>query len=430
MFSLLLKSFDREDLETLWKLVKARHGETRPEERYERVLWGDLKIMFEPNIEDAVWRDLREGKVMIWKLFDSCGVHFVRFDNMQIYMLVDKKYPLTPATIAEMLNKKLQVDHWSEMQARSVHWDQQKTHKITIKKKKQSTPSIPVPRDDKERDAIAEATLLSLTLHKTALAAKAQENIAKVQEKLDQEEIDKMVDGDEDEESYASVFADSMFNDDVDDTGTKIEPGSHKEHPEHVSDDDKETEKEKTDEEVEKEKEVVEIEKEKSVDESIDKMDVVAKEKNVVDDVSGSQEIRKEQKQTPIPSPTISPKNVSSSDKIVSEELTATVSPTTTTTSKDPSTTKRKKRPFSHKTKTLPVLQHCNTVVPELTIAKTNEMIKEEMPRLVKLAVDKDIEVSLVDISDMVSKEFVAHGPKMIEELFKNTCKLQLLIFI
>ncbi|GJY26582.1 hypothetical protein Tco_0401308, partial [Tanacetum coccineum] len=32
MFSLLLKSFDREDLETLWKLVKARHRETRPEE--------------------------------------------------------------------------------------------------------------------------------------------------------------------------------------------------------------------------------------------------------------------------------------------------------------------------------------------------------------------------------------------------------------
>ncbi|GKA62533.1 hypothetical protein Tco_0762052 [Tanacetum coccineum] len=30
MFSLLLKSFDREDLETLWKLVKAKHGDSRP----------------------------------------------------------------------------------------------------------------------------------------------------------------------------------------------------------------------------------------------------------------------------------------------------------------------------------------------------------------------------------------------------------------
>ncbi|GJX32648.1 hypothetical protein Tco_0242503 [Tanacetum coccineum] len=30
VFSVLLYSFDREDLETLWKLVKARHGDTRP----------------------------------------------------------------------------------------------------------------------------------------------------------------------------------------------------------------------------------------------------------------------------------------------------------------------------------------------------------------------------------------------------------------
>ncbi|GJU56964.1 hypothetical protein Tco_1234730 [Tanacetum coccineum] len=40
LFSQLLKEFDREDLENLWKLVKAKHGDTRPEEGYERVLWG------------------------------------------------------------------------------------------------------------------------------------------------------------------------------------------------------------------------------------------------------------------------------------------------------------------------------------------------------------------------------------------------------
>ncbi|GJV45484.1 hypothetical protein Tco_1430020 [Tanacetum coccineum] len=115
VFSQLLKSFDREDLETLWRLVKAKHGYTRPEEGYERVLWGDLKIMFEPHVEDAVWRNLQGNKVLVWKLFDSCGVHFVRFQNLHIYMLVEKKYPLTPATITDMLNRKLQADHWNEM---------------------------------------------------------------------------------------------------------------------------------------------------------------------------------------------------------------------------------------------------------------------------------------------------------------------------
>ncbi|GKD81390.1 hypothetical protein Tco_1348229 [Tanacetum coccineum] len=96
--------FDKEDLETLWKLVKAKHGSTRPEEGYERVLWGDLRIMFEHNIEVTVWRNLLGNKVLIWKLIESCGLHFVRFQGMHLFMLVKKRYPLTLATITEMLN--------------------------------------------------------------------------------------------------------------------------------------------------------------------------------------------------------------------------------------------------------------------------------------------------------------------------------------
>ncbi|GJY58229.1 hypothetical protein Tco_0458121, partial [Tanacetum coccineum] len=36
----MLQGIDREDLETLWKLVKTKHGDTRPEDEHERVLWG------------------------------------------------------------------------------------------------------------------------------------------------------------------------------------------------------------------------------------------------------------------------------------------------------------------------------------------------------------------------------------------------------
>ncbi|GJY33272.1 hypothetical protein Tco_0417741 [Tanacetum coccineum] len=81
----LLKEFDREDLENLWKLVKTKHENTRPEEGYER------------------------------RLYDSSGIHFVRFEDIHVYMLVEKKYPLIPATITAMLNKKLQADYWNEM---------------------------------------------------------------------------------------------------------------------------------------------------------------------------------------------------------------------------------------------------------------------------------------------------------------------------
>ncbi|GJX46472.1 hypothetical protein Tco_0271662 [Tanacetum coccineum] len=105
----------KEDLETLWKLVKAKHGSTRLEESYERVLWGYLMIMLEPDVESPVWRTLQNEKVLIWKLFDSCGVHFMRLQSMHIFMLVEKRYPLTPVTITCTLNKKLQADHWNKM---------------------------------------------------------------------------------------------------------------------------------------------------------------------------------------------------------------------------------------------------------------------------------------------------------------------------
>ncbi|GJZ01646.1 hypothetical protein Tco_0519607 [Tanacetum coccineum] len=103
--------FDKEDLENLWNLVKAKHRNTRPEEGYERVLWGDLKTMFKHHVEDLIWRNLQGKKVFLWRLYDSCGIHFVRFEDMHVYMLVEKRYPLTPATITDMLNKKLQADY-------------------------------------------------------------------------------------------------------------------------------------------------------------------------------------------------------------------------------------------------------------------------------------------------------------------------------
>nr|GEV34866.1 hypothetical protein [Tanacetum cinerariifolium] len=56
-----------------------------------------------------------------------------------------------------------------------------------------------------------------------------------------------MVEGDEDEESYASEFADSVLNDDVDDSGTRLEPKNHKENLEKVDDDDVEIKKDKKD---------------------------------------------------------------------------------------------------------------------------------------------------------------------------------------
>ncbi|GJR36627.1 hypothetical protein Tco_1212311 [Tanacetum coccineum] len=54
IFSHMLKSFDREDL---YKLVKAKYESTRPMEDLDLILWDDLKTMFEPHVEDKVWKN-------------------------------------------------------------------------------------------------------------------------------------------------------------------------------------------------------------------------------------------------------------------------------------------------------------------------------------------------------------------------------------
>ncbi|GJW96515.1 hypothetical protein Tco_0178323 [Tanacetum coccineum] len=104
----MLQGIDREDLEALWRIVKAKYGDTRLKNEFERVLWGDLKVMFELDKRSDVWRILQGYRVTIWKLVDSSGVHFVRFDNVYIFMLVEKRYPLTPITITNMLGTDIQ----------------------------------------------------------------------------------------------------------------------------------------------------------------------------------------------------------------------------------------------------------------------------------------------------------------------------------
>ncbi|GKB00849.1 hypothetical protein Tco_0828893 [Tanacetum coccineum] len=65
----------KEDLEDLYKLVKARYGSTRPVESMDYLLWNDMKIMFEPHVED-------EGRIVgIKSLLDA-----VRITVAQVYV--------------------------------------------------------------------------------------------------------------------------------------------------------------------------------------------------------------------------------------------------------------------------------------------------------------------------------------------------------
>nr|GEV74609.1 retrovirus-related Pol polyprotein from transposon TNT 1-94 [Tanacetum cinerariifolium] len=140
-FITLMKNFDREDLETLWKLVKERFKTTEPKNFSDDFLINILKIMFEkPNIEANVWKDQKGryglAKVKSEKLFESCRVHIVTFTTTQMFLLVKKKYHLTHFTLEQMLNNvRLEVKEESEMSLellRLVRRQLNKGHKLFL----------------------------------------------------------------------------------------------------------------------------------------------------------------------------------------------------------------------------------------------------------------------------------------------------------
>nr|GEV72436.1 ribonuclease H-like domain-containing protein [Tanacetum cinerariifolium] len=85
----MLKNFDKEDLEVLWRLVKDRFKKVKPVDHMDSFLLYNLKTMFEHQVEE---------------------------NNIIYYMLVEKMYPLTNHTLHHMFNDvKLQVDYECEM---------------------------------------------------------------------------------------------------------------------------------------------------------------------------------------------------------------------------------------------------------------------------------------------------------------------------
>ncbi|GJQ91694.1 hypothetical protein Tco_0002833 [Tanacetum coccineum] len=84
IFSEMLDDFDRQDVMDLHRLMKSG--------------------------------GINKANLISWRLFDSCGVHVLLMDNgIAIHMMKEKKYPLTQEMLSRMLNRRLEVDHESEM---------------------------------------------------------------------------------------------------------------------------------------------------------------------------------------------------------------------------------------------------------------------------------------------------------------------------
>nr|GEW16434.1 ribonuclease H-like domain, reverse transcriptase, RNA-dependent DNA polymerase [Tanacetum cinerariifolium] len=117
-FGKMFKNFNREDLEVLWSIVKARFKKTNPVDDMDNLLFQTLKTMFEHHVEDNICK-YQQGttKVLNWELFYSCGVYCVTTQNMVYYLLVEKMYSFTRNILHQMWNNvRLQVDYEVEME--------------------------------------------------------------------------------------------------------------------------------------------------------------------------------------------------------------------------------------------------------------------------------------------------------------------------
>ncbi|GJU75403.1 hypothetical protein Tco_1272473 [Tanacetum coccineum] len=115
-FSSMLRKFDRQDLMDLHRLVMKRFEDNTPE-GYNLLPWGDLKVMFEPNVEDEIWSNQQDWTLISWKLYENCGVHLLLMDGTLtcFNMLVEKIYPLIKEMLEKMLNWKLEAEADSTM---------------------------------------------------------------------------------------------------------------------------------------------------------------------------------------------------------------------------------------------------------------------------------------------------------------------------
>ncbi|GKE13406.1 hypothetical protein Tco_1416957, partial [Tanacetum coccineum] len=56
----------------------------------------ELKRLFEPDVDDELWKSQKHVHDITWRLYDTCGVHHLSIkDGIDIYMLVEKEYPLS-----------------------------------------------------------------------------------------------------------------------------------------------------------------------------------------------------------------------------------------------------------------------------------------------------------------------------------------------
>nr|GEU85059.1 hypothetical protein [Tanacetum cinerariifolium] len=129
-FLSLLRNFDIEDLEALWRLVKERFAITKPKNFSDDFLLIALGAMFEkPDIHAQIWKNQRsvhgQEKVKSWKLLESFNHAFLNLISNKMVSNVNVLGPgVLDVIAAESNGTEIVTIQWNLIEDKAVIYDQ------------------------------------------------------------------------------------------------------------------------------------------------------------------------------------------------------------------------------------------------------------------------------------------------------------------
>ncbi|GJV23100.1 hypothetical protein Tco_1375795 [Tanacetum coccineum] len=111
----LLSILDRDDICAIYQLVMNKYQDETPE-GFDKILWGDLLIMFNQSGNDEFWNAQQNWKIVSWKLHSSSGIHTIMTDEgIVIHMLVRDIGSFKKEVLLQLLKLKLETEEDSTM---------------------------------------------------------------------------------------------------------------------------------------------------------------------------------------------------------------------------------------------------------------------------------------------------------------------------
>ncbi|GJY80693.1 hypothetical protein Tco_0493444 [Tanacetum coccineum] len=80
------------------------------------------KVPDEQEVTEISWNNQQEWEIVRWRLYEACGVCILELkDGTVIYMLVERKYPLSKELLQQMLDLGLEVKEESTAALQLIH---------------------------------------------------------------------------------------------------------------------------------------------------------------------------------------------------------------------------------------------------------------------------------------------------------------------